>query len=212
MSTEPKVPIPLLPPGQNASTPWRAAPLLAAEGYAAMSVEVAGCTFGNGLYRFHDEVSGPVALALVTEAFPELTSRAWPFAYDWLGRQFAIDAPSGTVLLVEPGTGDVLEIPATFAAFHSDVLANDLDAAVAHDFFDEWSRQAPGDLPLGRDLCVGYQVPLFLGGRDEVANLSVTELDVYWTICGQLRRGVSTLPEGARISEVTIEEKPDLSA
>ena len=35
--------------------------------------------------------------------------------------------------------------------------------------------------------CVGYKVPLFLGGADDIGDLELADLDVYWTITGQLR-------------------------
>ena len=55
----------------------------------------------------------------------------------------------------------------------------------ASEFFEAWLRGNPG--PIRFDQCVGYQVPLFLGGADELRNLSVTDLDLYWTLTGELR-------------------------
>jgi hypothetical protein len=43
---------------------------------------------------------------------------------------------------------------------------------------------------------------LFLGGQDVVENLEVSDLEVYWSICGQLRRGALRLPQGTAINEV----------
>jgi hypothetical protein len=34
--------------------------------------------------------------------------------------------------------------------------------------------------------CIGYRVPLFLGGSDTVENLEKVDLDVYWHLHGQL--------------------------
>jgi hypothetical protein len=50
---------------------------------------------------------------------------------------------------------------------------------------------------------VGYRVPLFLGGSDTLENLEVTDLDVYWTICGQLRLAAAQLPEGTAIKGIS---------
>ncbi len=59
------------------------------------------------------------------------------------------------------------------------------DAALALTFFEE--ARAAG-LLVSFDQCAGYRIPLFLGGKDEVENLEVIDLDVYWTIHGQLIR------------------------
>lgn len=41
--------------------------------------------------------------------------------------------------------------------------------------------------PVNFDECVGYKIPLFLGGDDHIGNLQSTDLDVYWTLTGRLR-------------------------
>lgn len=197
----------LLPPEQVAGAMWREPRLLAVKGYEELASKYAGCSFENGLYRLHDASSGPLALSLVAEAFPEFASRACPFGYDWLGRQFAIDAGRAQggqplVLMLEPGTGEGLEIPLSFGAFHNEELVEYRDAALATNFFDAWSQVQEAALPLASGDCVGYRVPLFLGGRDTVDNLEVIDLDVYWSTCGQLRRGSLQLPEGTSIKDV----------
>lgn len=198
----------LLPPEQVAGPCWQEQRLLAADGYTALAASFAGCSFENGLYRLHDATSGPRALAWIVEAFPEFAGRACPFAYDWLGRQFAIDAArqeagQPLVLVLEPGTGEALEIPVTFLAFHDEELVEYRDAALASAFFDAWAQAHAADVPIARGSCVGYRVPLFLGGRDSVDNLELIDIDVYWTICGQLRRGTMHLPGGTSIKDVS---------
>jgi hypothetical protein len=77
------------------------------------------------------------------------------------------------------------------------------DAALATEFFEAWSAANAVSMPLGPDQCVGYKVPLFLGGQDVVENLELTDLDVYWSISGQLRHGALSLPPGTSINEVS---------
>jgi hypothetical protein len=50
--------------------------------------------------------------------------------------------------------------------------------------------------------CVGFRSPLFLGGQDSVDNLELTDLDVYWSLSGQLRLATQDLDEGTVIDEV----------
>ena len=186
---------------------WRDERLKAVDGYEEFAADFAGASFGGGLYRVHDDQTGPRGLALIAEAFPEFAARVSPFGYDWLGRQFAvdsgrIDAGQPQILLLEPGTGEALEIPLPFSAFHSEELIEYADAALAAEFFRAWVASDRQSLPLGRDQCVGYRVPLFLGGQDVVENLELSDIDVYWSICGQLRRGVLELPPGVSINQV----------
>jgi hypothetical protein len=50
---------------------------------------------------------------------------------------------------------------------------------------------------------VGYKVPLFFGGQDAVENLELADLDIYWSISGQFRRGALNLPPGTSINEIS---------
>lgn len=164
-----------------------------------------GRTFEDGLYRVHTRTSARAADALVRAAFPEFAGRLACFGFDWLSRQFATDAGRGSdgnpeVMLFEPGTGEALEIPVPFSRFHDEELIDYTEEALARSFFNQW-RHAGGPVPEVTE-CVGYQRPLFLGGQDVVANLELSDLDVYWTILGQLRRQAKGLPGGTPITGV----------
>jgi hypothetical protein len=196
----------VLPAGQVPGEVWRDDRLLVCPGYPELASRFAGCSFENGLYRIHDAVTGPRAAALTAESFPQFASRGCPFGYDWLGRQFAVDSGrlegrEPLVLLFEPGTGEVLEIPFSFTRFHGQ-LDELREPALAGSFFAGWAQANPDLLPLDAEQCVGYKVPLFLGGKDVVENLEVTDLEVYWSLSGQLRKGTQTLPPGSAIGQV----------
>lgn len=164
-----------------------------------------GRSFADGLYRVHTRSSARAADALVGHAFQELAGRLACFGYDWLGRQFATDTGRGTsvdpeVMLLEPGTGEAFEVPVPFSLFHDEELVDFTEEALALSFYEEWRRS--GGASPGPSECIGYRRPLFLGGEDVVANLEVADLDVHWTIMGQLRVQAQGLPEGTRIAGV----------
>ncbi len=48
-------------------------------------------------------------------------------------------------------------------------------------FFNEWF-EANGNFVLPHNKCVGYKVPLFLNGEDDIENLEVSDMEVYWEI------------------------------
>jgi len=197
----------VLPAQQAAGSPWHDPRLTVATGYSELAERFAGCAFENGLYRLHDATTGPRCAALVNEAFPAFAARACPFAFDWLGRQFALDSgrldgSEPLVLLLEPGTGEALEVPLSFAAFHEQ-LDELREPALAAAFFADWAAANPDCVPLASEQCAGYRVPLFLGGRDVVDNLEVSDIDVYWSLCAQLSHGTSVLPPGTSIGSVS---------
>lgn len=182
-----------------------------APGFSRLMDLFAGCTFEAGLYRLHTDGSALAANRLVADAFPDFANRVACFGFDWLGRQFALDAARRAgeeplVIMLEPGTGEAREIPASFSSFHNEELTEYANEALASEFFRAWEQARPGSLPLAHSECVGYQVPLFLGGADAVENLEVIDLDVYWTICGQLLQGTRRLPAGATIRRIVAAE------
>ena len=182
---------------------WDPSPI---EGFDELMSAHGGSTFERGLYRLHTPESARLAQVTIGEAFPEVAGGIASFGFDWLGRQFAVDLRPGRdrhVLLVEPGTGEILEIPWSFAAFHNRELVDEPDAAVAKSFFAEWAGANPSLLPLAPDVCVGYDIPLFLGGRDELENLAPVNIWVYWSIAGQLRAHTFGKASGTQVSNVS---------
>jgi hypothetical protein len=182
-----------------------------ASAYEAFADEIAGRTFNRGVYRGHDAASAAQARELVVGAFPEIAENvSLPFGYDWLGRQFALDGNrrergDPLVVLCQPGTGQVLNVPATLGGFHEDVLVEEPEAGFEASLFAAWSRANGDAFPLAREACVAYRVPLFIGGEHTLENLEVTDLEVYWHVVGELRKKVSDLPPGTTIGAITIE-------
>jgi hypothetical protein len=180
-------------PGTGA---WGDDRLHAVRGFDELIGPSAGASFDNGLYRLHSAESAAVGQSGADLMFPRYAGRLSVFAFDWLGRQFAVDfgrvdGGAPLVMLLEPGTGEALEIPAPFVQFHDEELVDYGNEALASEFFAEWVAANPGSVPLGHTDCVGYRVPLFLSGSDTVDNLEVVDFDVYWTIAAQIRSQLS---------------------
>jgi hypothetical protein len=105
--------------------------------------------------------------------------------------------------MFEPGTGEALEIPVPLSAFHDEELVDFSDSALAAGFFREWAAVSRATLQFNE--CAGYKLPLFLSGLDTVENLEVVDVDVYWTLTGQLLLQTGDLPAGTSVSSVTID-------
>lgn len=142
-----------------------------------------GGSFNNGLYRVHSAERIDFWNNLVGEAFPKFANRIYCFGYDWLGRQFALDtgrlsAKEPLVLMLEPGTGEALEIPVNLVQFHEEEIVNYANEALAVDFFNAWL--ASGHESPSHNQCISYKKPLYLGGSDTLTNLEPMDLEVYW--------------------------------
>jgi hypothetical protein len=163
----------------------------------------------DGAYRVHEPEDVVHFTQLAVSAFPDFAGRIDCFGADWLGRQFATDRHRliggvPQVLMLEPGTGEALEIPVGQADFHTQELIEEPDAAVAEAFFKQWLMVGGRRPEYGQ--CVGYRKPLYLGGADEVTNLELIDFDVYWTMAAQLLRQVRGRPIGTAIGNVSISD------
>ena len=179
---------------------WGAEPLLGIPGYADLAQQVAGLSLCGGLLRLVGAHEGRLASVFIQEGFPEFAFRAVPFAIDWIGRVVATDqARSPGLLLIEPGSARVFEIDESFIDFFNIDLVDDPDTFLATDLFRDW-QAAGGGIP-GVDECVGFKVPLFLGGAGAATNLELTDIAVYWSFAAQLRERTRSLPSGTPIRE-----------
>ncbi|MFO1013351.1 MAG: DUF1851 domain-containing protein [Caulobacteraceae bacterium] len=174
---------------------------------AQLQARYGGASFNGGLYRIVSAKDGETWKERISLAFPEYAENCTTFAYDWLGRAFALSTQHRVqeepgVLLLEPGTGEVLEIPASLVAFHDDELVNEPESALATSFFRDWLDQG-GEAP-GYDQCIGHKRPLFLGGTDDVEGIALTDLDVYWSVMGQLIAKTHGLQPGTAIGRISI--------
>ena len=125
-------------------------------------------------------------------------------AFDWMGRQVVTSAQgcSRSVLyLADIAAGRVEE----WLSFDElvGVLSVDYGAlAFDEDRFSAW-RQAvgAGDAAIAFGDCVGYSIPLFLGGAPDVENLDLQDLAVYWTFAGQVYEQIRDSPAGMRLRD-----------
>jgi Domain of unknown function (DUF1851) len=163
----------------------------------------------DGAYRLHKSADIEHFTQLAHAAFPDLSKRVECFGADWLGRQFAHDhgrlrGKEPLVLMLEPGTGEALEIPADYSEFHAHELIEQAEAVAATSFFGQW--RSAGGAPPSYDQCVGYRIPLFLGGQDDISNLEIIDFDVYWTMVAQLLTKARQMPVGTTLHHVELSD------
>ena len=160
-----------------------------AHGITELLRESGGASFEEGLYRLHPSMEIEPWTKNVEAAFPQYEGKIVCFGFDWLGRHFALDqrgeeGAQWPILMIEPGSGEAMKIPVSFADFHNVELVEYADDALAEPFYDEW-LDAGGASPSMTE-CISYKKPLFLGGEDTIENLELSDMDVYWHLCSEL--------------------------
>lgn len=160
-------------------------------------------------YRLHRRDDTARYTTCATEVFPEKAGLVECFGADWMGRQFALDhsrlvSGEPQVALLDPETREIFEIPCGYRDFHEVELFQHPNETVEYDRFQKWLSSG-GRAPEYSE-CVCFKTPLFLGGKDTFDNLIVTDLEVYWTINGQILTQIRTLPEKTVVSRFAISD------
>lgn len=167
---------------------------------------MSGATLDSGFYRFHTPESARTGTQACSRLITGFEGRYYSFAFDWLGREVAVDIrprpEDGYVIVVDPGAGEYLKTGCRLSDWH-DAVASDEDP-LAGTFYSEWRSQDTERGPLRFDQAVGYKIPLFLGGRDEVGNLEVVPRGLYFELCTQLAHGTRHMSPGETIDQVII--------
>ena len=159
-----------------------------ADTYRTFVTELGGISYGEGLFTSFADTDIEKWTSIAEGAYPGLKGHIKPFGHDWLGRTFVVDlreARKGQILMLEIGTGMALEIPCTLELFLDEEIILNSDACLANSFYEGW-RSLGNPAPKYGE-CVGYKIPLFLGGSDDVTNLEISDMEVYWGITSQLK-------------------------
>lgn len=163
----------------------------------------------DGAYRLHRDADIARYTNCAVEVFPRKARQIACFGADWMGRQFALDRSrmaggEPQVTLLDPETQEIFEIPCGYREFHTGELFGHPNETVNHDRFKEWLASGGQSPNYGE--CVSFKVPLFLGGADTFDNLTVSDLEVYWTINGQILAQIGDLPMGTDIGPFSISD------
>lgn len=163
-----------------------------------------GGSYSNGLYRIHTFKTGVRWSQIIGEYFPKYQRSVYPFGFDWMGRQFCLDATkSNMIYMLDPATGEDFELEQNLFSLHNIDFVDDADSMLADNLFKEILSLNNVDR-LDFKECLGYEIPLFFGGKDSADNYEVIDMEVYWQISSQLFRRVLTYPEGTHIRDIKI--------
>ena len=129
------------------------------------------------------------------------TNRA-PVLVTALGNAFVQDSASGAITLLDAGTGQLNEIADSGEAFQA--LLSDTDFVSEHLLLDDWVALREAGKMLEPGQLFGYITPPVLGGGFGPDNMEPTDIEVHFSISGQIHRQVKDLPDGAPISSIKL--------
>jgi hypothetical protein len=126
-----------------------------------------------------------------------------PILLSAIGDAFVQDEDDGTVHLLDTAAGACQRVAADEAEFRN--LLTDAQWATDHlaveaivDFLGNDLRLEPGQI-------YSWKRPPALGGEYELANAATADIEVHFSITGQLHEQLRDLPAGTPVSEVRFE-------
>ncbi len=161
--------------------------------------KLSGASFENGLFKIHTVGSFYLWTEMAFEYFKKYKGNSYCFAFDWVGRQYAVNYSNGKtlILMLDPATAEVFELDGDIGSFLSDGIDDFKVDGLELEKFNTLTEVFP-DLKFGQ--CLGFKKFLFLGGQDEVSNLEVIDMEVYWELNYQIYAQTKGLPDGTLIN------------
>ncbi|MEC4272402.1 T6SS immunity protein Tdi1 domain-containing protein [Adlercreutzia sp. R25] len=172
-----------------------------ADPYAELVDTLGGRSFGDGLFTVFRRDELPKWRELIGAFYTDYRGEFSPVGYNWLGQCYVLDA-QGSVDILEPEASSTSCTDMGLVEFLNVDGVGNRDNAFLEAGYEEWLS---GHDPVAGGNCVGYTVPLFLGGKDEGDNMDIVDMEVYWGMTGQLWEAVKDLPEGTKIGNISFE-------
>jgi hypothetical protein len=161
-----------------------------------------GASYDKGIFRIHCKSSSFYWTNIVTEFFPKYKDKICCFGFDWMGRQFALDLKDANKnYLFDPATGEDFELQQSLNGFFNEELVNYRDDTLVPDDFTFVMHKLGLDI-LPPDKCIGYKKLLFLGGKDDLDNTEVIDMDVYWDLNYKIYSKINKMEEGSIIDKI----------
>ena len=150
--------------------------------------------YNDGTYTLLARPEAAYMTELAAGVFPVAAGRFTVFAADWMGRLFATDTSeldggdSATVTCFDLAEPSSFTTEANFHDFHNVVAVEQMDDLLNMNQYREWVESGPS--PGDGERCVGYKVPLFLGGEDSVGNMELADRSVYLHLMVEMFRSI----------------------
>lgn len=160
-----------------------------------------GKEFGDGAFKVFKKEEIEKWNGVVREMFPDFLMGFCLFGYDWLGRFYATDITENVIFVFDPSTNETMELFCQFAFFVNKTLPKSANDILALKLYKKYLKDNRKPV---YSSCVGYKVPLFLGGEDTLENYEETDMEVYWSILAQIIDKIKNMPDGTVIDNFSI--------
>ena len=131
-------------------------------------------------------------------------SQRLPILVTFLGHAFVQDVGDGTVHQLDTAFGELEQVAASpdeLAALLGDreFVTDRLLPQLFGDLRDAGMKLAPGQV-------FSFRTPPALGGELTVENIEATDIEVHFSLSGQIHRQIAGLPEGTPIPQIRIDD------
>lgn len=107
---------------------------------------------------------------LVKSCFLEVSEDIRVIGFDWLGRIFvSANKDNSKIYICDSGAHEILEVPLNILEFLNNEIPEYSNELFSTDFYNEYLSKG-FDIP-EYNQCIGYKIPLFLGGLDDISNI-----------------------------------------
>jgi hypothetical protein len=125
-----------------------------------------------------------------------------PILVTAMGTVFVQDTQDGRISLLDPGEGKLREIADSIEAFQQ--LLSDQEFVLTEFLVEDFASLRNGGTSLAPGQVFGFVQPPVLGGSFDVGNLEPTDVQIHFSLSGQIHQQVKNLPDGAPVSQVSI--------
>ena len=172
----------------------------------ALFLECGGVSVSSGLYRVHSFKTSIHWSQILNRIFRNYNGEIIPFGYDWLGRQYCkLSSQNNVIAMFDPATIEGYQLAGNIVSFHEKDLVFERDETVSENTFYSLLKFLAIEA-LKNSECIGYRVPLLLGGEDKYSNFEITDLEVYWEMQAQINIQIKNLPPNTKISSIKYEK------
>ena len=120
------------------------------------------------------------------------------------GDAFLQDTNDNSISILDVGAGEVHNVAGSFEEFKE--LLSDKEFVVNYLAVDMVGDLMQNNIVLNQGQIYSFKKPPILGGEYILENIEPTDIEVHFSITGQIHKKVKDLPAGTPINEVSISE------
>lgn len=143
----------------------------------------------DGLYNIYDTDTCLKMTRLCLEFFGEFQGYILAIGQDWLGYLYCADFSrlidgKPKIIVFDINTRDIMDTANSIEKFHTVLAIDEVESSFNLELYNQWKEHHKPIQKPGR--CVGYRIPLALGGSDDIENMEEADTEVYWSITGHI--------------------------